>query len=268
MGIKSDSTQDATGGDPLDSKRPPVRPWANADGIQVLSDLTHELRTPLGSILMLTELLGGDASDRLGERDQTYLLKIQQSAEDLRDLIEEVGLINRIDAGRIVPARHPISLRQLFSTIEETYRERIEAKGLVWETAFEEDLPEAVATDHDLCTKLLGYLVNSALRATERGSITLRAKRQRPSSRRDAATADVAITVQDTAPTVPEDQLSTIFAPFADPGPRNRRRFGGQSLALPIAHRLSRLLGGDLVVAKATGDPGNAFTAYLPSVPG
>ena len=78
-----------------------------------------------------------------------------------------------------------------------------------------------------------------------------------------AGAGQIRFRVCDSGPPVPQDQRKALFEPFAVAGPRNRRRFGGQSLTLPIAKRLSQLLGGELGLLSRQGE-GNVFELELP----
>ena len=219
-----------------------------------LSGLTHELRTPLGSILMLAELLGGNRSGTLGAKDLKYVDKIQQAALDVRGLIDEAGSLNRINAGRVRPSATEVSTRALARRLEQSQRPAAEKKQLRLTVSLEDDLAETVVVDGRLLERILGILVENAIRTTASGKVMIELGRP--------AAGNLEIRVRDGAPAVPEDQCRAIFEPFGHTGPQTRRKLGGQSLALPIARRLSRLLGGDLELTSS--GRGNTFVLSLP----
>ncbi|MEM7354851.1 MAG: HAMP domain-containing sensor histidine kinase [Acidobacteriota bacterium] len=218
-----------------------------------LSGLTHELRTPLGSILMLTELLGENRAGNLGPKDLGYVQKIRQAASDVRGLIEEVGLLNRIDDGRIAPVLTEVSPGDLVDPIVQDYRPVAESRQLRLVTSQTLDRLDKVTTDRGLVQRILDTLLTNAIRTTPQGDVAL-----------DLTQADNQLTVRvtDGAEPVPDAQHQAVFEPFAYTGPQTRRRLGGQSLALPIARRLSHLLGGELKLIGAA--EGNTLVLTLP----
>ncbi len=226
----------------------------NRTETRFLSGLTHELRTPLGSVLMLAELLGGNHSGTLGAKDLDYVEKIQQAALDVLDLIDEAGTLNRINAGRVTPSAAEVSPLALARRLEQSQRPTAEKKQLRLTVRFDDDLADTLLVDGRLLERILGILVENAIRATASGKVVIELGR--------STSGDLEIRVRDGAPAVPKDQCRSIFEPFAHTGPHTRRKLGGQSLKLPIAHRLSRLLGGDLELISR--DRGNTFVLSVP----
>lgn len=218
-----------------------------------LSGLTHELRTPLGSILMLTELLGENRTGSMSDKDLSYVEKIRQAATDVRTLIDDVGLLNRLDADRITLSLADVPLHKLLGKLE---RDRFEGADQPRVTVSrEEGLPESLKTDGEMLLNVLRTLLGEAQRASPEKPVILTV---------GLAGADqLRFSVCDSGAPVPQDQQQGLFEPFAVVGPRNRRRFGGQSLTLPIAKRLSRLLGGELRLRSGQGE-GNIFELVLP----
>ena len=219
-----------------------------------LSGLTHELRTPLGSILMLAELLGENRSGHLSTKDLEYVTKIRQAASDVRGLIDEVGLWNRIDAGRVTPKASQVSTRQLARRLERSQRSAAPERQSRLAIDCADDLPAVLTTDDRLLQRILETLVDNAIRTTTAGQVSIRFGR--------SPAGGLEIRVCDAASPVPDDQQQAVFEPFGHTGPQTRRRLGGQSLALPIARRLSRLLGGDLDLDSSS--EGNTFVLSLP----
>ncbi len=226
----------------------------NRSETRFLSGLTHELRTPMGSILMLAELLGDNRSGALADKDLEYVAKIQQAVTDVCGLIDDVSLLNKINAGRMGASATDVSLRQFARRLEDTHRSAAEEKKLRLEVSCDDDLPGTQMIDGGLLEQILDILVANAVRTTAAGEIRVNFG--------GLPSGGLEIWVRDGAPTVPADQRQAIFEPFGHTGPQTRRKLGGQSLALPIARRISRLLGGDL--ALSGWKDGNLFILSLP----
>jgi len=222
-----------------------------------LSGLTHELRTPLGSILMLTELLEANRTGSMSDKDLAYVEKIHQAALDVRSLIDDVSLLNRIDAGRVQVTLADVSLRGLLDKLAPDETEAAHPLEVAVKVAVnrDDDLPNSLKTDGELLLRVLRILLNEAQRVSPEGSVTLTAG--------CAEAGQIRFRVRDSGPSVPEDQSRALFEPFAVAGSRNRRQFGGQSLSLPIARRLSQLLGGELRLRSEPAD-GNTLELDLP----
>ncbi len=212
-------------------------------GPKFLSGLTHELRTPLGSILMLTELLGSNRSGNLNAKDREYIDKIGQAASDVRALIEDVGQLNRIVAGRVIPRIQPVSLRDLVSELNSA--DDLAASPAQLTVHWDAEVPEEIETDRGLLKRLLELLIADVSQSSgdQRGvEMTL----GRASSGSSEPGEAVVIKLHDQGPTVPTDQRLAVFEPFGALGSRGGRRLGGHSLTLPLAAQLACLLGGEL----------------------
>ena len=131
-----------------------------------------------------------------------------------------------------------------------------EAKGLVLRLEWRPDAPRRVSGDPGRLRQVLGALLRDSIGRLERGEVALKVARGRLGS----VGGGVRITVEDTGPAIPDDLLPTLFEPFAraDASPWRDSR-----LALPIAHHLVRLMGGDLEVTNLPG-AGSRFTFSLP----
>ncbi len=212
-----------------------------------VSKLGHELRTPLGSVLMMAELLAENSPGNLDDKQLGYARRIHRAASEMRALLDEVSTLAKIEGGRLELFPEALSLSELGRWVEEQYRIGVELEG---------GLPATLETDRSLLEQILTALIDSAVGAAGRDAVTVRIA---PSGR-----DTVSIAVAEVAGGVPEGRRETIFEPFNPADPRTRRRGGGgQSLALPIARSLARLLGGELTVAGEGG--GAAFVLELPA---
>lgn len=222
-----------------------------------LSGLVHELRTPLGSVLILAELLAENDTGEVPDREVEHARKIHQATSEVLALIADVGLLNRIEAGRVTLLRSEVSLPRLARHIEESFRPVAEEKGLAFDVELAPDLPATVWTDRQQLERALGELVATALRVTEKGRVTIRFERRETFAGEEAEA--IVFSVHDTGPPVSEEERRTLFEPFAHTGPRNSRRAGGTGLELVVARALAGMLGGEVSVR----DGGNGFTVRL-----
>jgi len=217
---------------------PPKGPSGN-EKTRVLSGLTHELRTPLGSILMMSELLAENPAGRLDQREIRYAQNINRAVSDLLELVDQVGELARIEGGRTKVATGALDLPDLRARLDERYRARAEEEGIT--LSVEEAAPTsapAVTADREKIERIVDLLVESAFKGADRGG-TVRIVLAGTGGGFEA-------TVQDSGAPPSEQEQEVLFEPFAAAGPRSSRRFGGSGLGLPVAHALATLLGGTL----------------------
>ncbi len=190
-----------------------------------LRKMAHEMRTPLGSMLMLAELLADNAAGRLGDREIGYARKIQRAGSEIRKLLEAVLDWSRIETGAVAVHRAEVPVAEV---VEGLWRIAGEA-SIELDVERGDGLPATLVTDRLQLERLLGHLLDVAARAGG------------PVGARLAAAGDaVEIMVGHGGTPIPEDQRVTAFEPF-QLGQR-----GAAALALPIAKALSELLEGSL----------------------
>ena len=210
-----------------------------------LRQLAHELRTPLGSMLMLAELLADNAGGRLSEREVDYAEKIQRAGTEIRGLIEEVLALSRIETGATPVERAEVSIAELLSELEASFDELAGDLPVELATAVDAEAPATVATDRRQLQRLLRLLLARAARVTAEGSVTLRATLAGPA---------IELAVTDGGAPIPAEQRNAIFEPF---------QLGRQGLGLAIARALAELLGGRLELRPE--DAGNTWILTLPT---
>ncbi len=207
-----------------------------------LRKMAHEMRTPLGSMLMLAELLADNAAGRLGEREIGYARKIQRAGSEIRDLLTAVLDLSRIETGAVAVDAAEVAPAELAAGLTEDFRQ-VELRVTV-----AAELPGALRTDRLQLTRLLRCLLTDASGAGA-AHVDLRF----------AAAGDggVEIALSHDGAAIPEDRQGAAFEPFP-PGKR-----GSAGLALATARALTRLLGGSLELSRGAG--GDTFVLTLPS---
>lgn len=225
---------------------------------RVLSGLTHELRTPLGSILMMSELLAENPAGRLDDREIRYAQNIHRAVSDLLELVDQVGELARIEAGRMKVTATAVKLADLRARLEERYAARAEELGLTLAVEVAPDGAPSVTTDREKAERILDLLIESALKVGERGGGVRIELAGAEDGRFEAVVGD-----SGAPPT--DDEQQVLFEPFAAAGPRSSRRFGGSGLGLPLAHALAVLLKGELSAECSPG--GCRFRLHLPGAP-
>ncbi len=228
---------------------------ANRAKSQFLANMSHELRTPLSAVIGYSELLEEEMEDR-GDKDTLGdVQKIQANARHLLSLINDVLDLSKIEADRMTTYAEEFKASQLLQDVSNTMKGLVEQKGneLVLDDAG--DLG-TLNTDQVKLRQCLFNLVSNAAKFTEKGTITVK-------GRRDGDMLTFRVT--DTGIGMTPEQTAKLFERFAQADASTTRKYGGTGLGLAITKAFCRLLGGDVHVESESGK-GSAFIITIPAV--
>jgi signal transduction histidine kinase/CheY-like chemotaxis protein/ligand-binding sensor domain-containing protein len=210
-----------------------------------LANMSHELRTPLNGVLGFAQLLsrrrGRDAEDREG------LGVIMSSGEHLLSLINDVLSLSKIEAGSVTLEKGELDPRKVVRDVEKVLRLRADEKRIRF-TVEMDDLPALVTGDEVRLRQILLNLVGNAVKFTESGGVTLRARWSH---------GRASFEVEDTGPGISAEELPRLFEPFVQTE-TGRRSKEGTGLGLAVSRNLARLMDGDITV-ESTGGRGSIF---------
>ena len=220
-----------------------------------LSNMTHEFRTPVNSILALSRLL----ADRLGAKpdQKDELFYIRKSAQQLSDLVDDLLDIAKVEAGKIEVRPGPFEVSALFGALRGMLRPLLVNQSLSLVFDEPEDLPP-MFSDESKVSQILRNFISNALKYTERGEVRVSAAL---TPARDA----IRFSVADTGIGIPEQDLPRVFDEFVQIENPLQRRVKGTGLGLPLSKRLAELLGGS-IAAESTLGVGSTFTVTVPLV--
>ena len=213
---------------------------AKSDFIGVMS---HEVRTPLNAILGGVEVLKRGRHD--GETSEMISL-IDDAGRGLLAIVNDLLDVTRIDAGKLEIANEPLDLTSAVTRTVEFWGPQAREKGLDLSIDCSEaaNLP-MLMLDAGRVRQIVGNLLSNAIKFTDSGSVKARLS----AFARDDDRIDIAISVIDTGPGVPDAVAESIFSAF-EQAPGNSSR-GGAGLGLFISRRLAQMIGGDLTLEPA-----------------
>ncbi len=214
---------------------------ANRAKSQFLASMSHELRTPLNGILGYTQILGRDQT--LTEKQRSGVSVIQQSAEHLLALINDVLDLARIEARKLELNPADFDLPAFARTVAEFFVSRAREKCLVLESAIAPDLPRHVRGDAQRLRQVCYNLLGNAVKFTQRGSVVFSVER---------AGDRVRFSVSDTGPGIEPADLTRLFEPFAQIGDQSRHA-EGTGLGLNVSRGIVEQMGGRLHVESRPG---------------
>jgi signal transduction histidine kinase/DNA-binding response OmpR family regulator len=222
-----------------------------------LSNMTHEFRTPLNSILALTRLLLDRVDGELGTEQERQIHFVRKSAENLSELVNDLLDLAKVEAGKLVVRPAEFEARNLFGALRGMLRPLLlnTSVNLVFEEP--EDIPP-LCTDEGKVSQILRNFISNALKFTEHGEV-------RVSARLSEDKRKVVFSVADTGIGIAEEHQNIIFQEFAQLENSLQRKVRGTGLGLPLSKKLAELLGGFVSVASDLG-LGSTFSAVIPVV--
>ncbi len=223
---------------------------------RLVSDISHELRSPLARLGVALEL----ARQRAGDEAKGALERIEREAGRLNDLIEQLLTLSRLEIENQPAPSHPVDLerlvRQIASDADFEARERKRAVRVVTSEACQ------TTGSEELLRRAVENVVRNAARYTaENTEVEISLRREAPSL--------AVITVRDHGAGAPESSLEDLFRPFYRVADARDRQTGGAGLGLAITERAVKLHGG---AVKASNAPGGGLLVEIklparPSIP-
>ncbi len=219
-----------------------------------LSYMSHEFRTPLGSILSMTRLLEDGMDGPLTDEQRRQVRFISASTSELREMVDDLLDLAKIEAGRITISPAWFDLMDLFSALRGMFRPLVEGDRL--DLLFED--PPALPmlyTDDKKLAQILRNFISNALKFTPNGQVVVSARMQGEDS--------VRFSVRDTGIGIPAELQSTLFEDFVQVDTPLQKRLRGTGLGLSLCKRFAELLGGHVGVDSVVGE-GSDFYVVLP----
>jgi signal transduction histidine kinase/CheY-like chemotaxis protein len=220
-----------------------------------LSNMTHEFRTPVNSILALINLLAERLEARPEDKDEIFF--IRKSAQQLSDLVDDLLDLAKVEAGKIEVRPASFEISGLFGALRGMLRPLLVNQSLTLVFEEPEGIPP-IQSDESKLSQILRNFISNALKYTERGEV-------RVSARLTLGRDEVEFTVADTGIGIPEKDISRIFDEFVQIENPLQRRVKGTGLGLPLSKRLAELLGGRIGVDSTLG-LGSTFSLTVPLV--
>ncbi|MFI5786999.1 sensor histidine kinase [Streptomyces sp. NPDC051640] len=219
----------------------------------MVSDVAHELRTPLSNIRGWLEA----AQDGLADPDPAFVSSLLEEAVLLQHIIDDLQDLAAADAGVLRLHHEPVEARELLSQVAAAHQARAENAGVTLAVAGTAPGP-ALRADPVRLRQAVGNLVSNAVRHTpEGGRVTLRAY---AAEEGDGA---VLVEVADTGSGIPSEDLPHVFDRFWRAEKSRSRRTGGSGLGLAIVRKLVEAHGGTVDAASVEGE-GSTFVLRLP----
>ncbi|WP_366301933.1 ATP-binding protein [Pseudomonas atacamensis] len=219
-----------------------------------LSYMSHEFRTPLGSILSINSLLADELDGPLSPEQHKQVAFVSTAARELSDMVDDLLDLAKIEAGRISISPAWFDMFDLFSALRGMFRPIVDASAV--DLIFEEPLGlPRLYTDDKKLGQILRNFISNSLKFTTRGEVRVSARLEGEDKVRFA--------VSDTGIGIAVELHDTLFEDFSQVDSPLQKRLRGTGLGLSLCKRFAALLGGEVGVDSTPG-VGSTFFVIIP----
>ncbi|MCC9072740.1 response regulator [Flavobacterium sp. F-65] len=222
---------------------------------QLISTVSHDLKTPLSTIVGYTELL--DNSD-INTKQSYFIKNIKNSSKYISQLVQDLLDFSQIEAGKITIEKKPFLLPEIITEVAKNIQSVYNQKDIELIILAEEKLNQRIIGDSFRLKQILSNIIGNAYKFTEKGFIKINAT---INDKGDF----VLIKVEDSGIGIEKKNQNLIFEEFAQANENIEKKYGGTGLGLAISKKIATLLGGDLHLKSVFGK-GSTFEIQLPLV--
>lgn len=226
---------------------------ANKSKDDFMANMSHELKTPLNSINVISNVMMKNKRGVLNEKDIKNLEIINKCGKDLLFLINDVLDLSKLEAGEIILNNDKLDLRELSDSIYDMFNLQVKERNIEFKYHIDESL-DFIFSDKDRISQIIKNLLSNAVKFTEKGQVKFLVLDEEP---------NVKIIIEDDGIGISKDKLEHIFDRFKQVDGSTTRKYGGTGLGLAICKELSKLLEGDVFVESEI-DKGSKFTLVIP----
>lgn len=219
-----------------------------------LANMSHEIRTPLNGMLGVMGLLEGTP---LTARQRLHFETLQQGADHLLAIVNDVLDLSRMESGHLVLAEESFDLSELLHRVAAIVHAKASEKRLALQLFVDDNVPEYVRGDPLRISQVLLNLLNNAVKFTAKGHVILRVVV------RDEERHLLRFSVEDTGIGIEAEKAQHLFGEYALAHGEVSQALGGTGLGLNICKLLSDAMGGRIGVASSPGT-GSCFWVDLP----
>jgi signal transduction histidine kinase len=220
-----------------------------------LSNVSHEFRTPLNSMLALSRLLLDRTDGELTPEQEKQVRFILQAAQNLADLVNDLLDLAKVEAGKTEIHVAEFTVDRLFASLRGMLRPLLDADAVALVVEDGSSLPP-LCTDEGKVSQILRNFVSNAIKFTSRGEV-------RVWGTADPRDDTVAFFVRDTGIGIDPKDQDLIFQEFTQIENPMQKLAKGTGLGLPLSRKLAELIGGEVAVESVLG-VGSTFSLRIP----
>jgi PAS domain S-box-containing protein len=225
---------------------------------EFLAMISHEIRTPVATVIGMTEIL---SNTDLSEEQKQYVETICNSGKALLEIINDILDFSKIESGKLEFEEEPFHLKTCIEEAFTLLAPKAKEKGLELIFRDNPELPKVIIGDIKRLRQILINLLSNAIKFTGSGSVEVSViTRQRQIIGNEKHNYEIQFAVKDTGIGIPSDQINRLFKAFSQVNSSINRKYGGTGLGLAICKQLSELMGGKIWVES---EPNKGSTFYF-----
>lgn len=213
---------------------------------QFLSNITHELRTPMYAVTGLTDLLLNENPTR---EQKKHLDSLKFSGEHLLSLINNILDLNKLEANKVEIENTPFNLEKRIKDVLFALEKSAKDQGNKLQFEFDQDIPKRVLGDPLLISQILINLIGNAIKFTNEGEVFIRVQKVK-TSKQDI---NLHFEIEDNGKGIAQKKQRDIFQNFTQGSLAINRKFGGTGLGLAIVKNLLELLNSKIALESTLG---------------
>lgn len=221
--------------------------------MMLLATVTHDIQTPLGSVIGFSDLL---KKTDVNPKQEQYLDNIKHSSNYILKLVNDLVDFSKLENNRINIEKVSFNFKDLIESTCKPLEPNAENKGIELNWDVEEVLDDNFVSDPYRLKQILTNLISNAIKFTQEGSVEVHAK---------VESDTIVVSVIDTGIGIAKNKQKAVFKEFTQAHAGIEKKFGGTGLGLTIAKRMLYLLDGDIVL-DSEENKGSIFTITIPAI--
>lgn len=221
--------------------------------MMLLATVTHDIQTPLGSVIGFSDLL---KNTNVNPKQEQYLDNIKHSSNYILKLVNDLVDFSKLENNRINVEKIGFNFKDLIESTCKPLEPNAENKGIELNWDVEEVLDDNFVSDPYRLKQILTNLISNAIKFTQEGSVEVHAK---------VESDTIVVSVIDTGIGIAKNKQKAVFKEFTQAHAGIEKKFGGTGLGLTIAKRMLQLLDGDIVL-DSEENKGSIFTITIPAI--
>jgi len=222
---------------------------------QLITTVSHDLKTPLSTIVGYTELLGN--SD-VNEKQSYFVKNIRNSSTYITQLVQDLLDFSQIEAGKITIEKVPFLLTEAIDEVAKNIQSLYKEKNIDLVINVDESLHRRMVGDPFRLKQILSNIIGNAYKFTEEGYIKINAYQKTENS-------SFVISIEDSGIGIEKQNQKFVFEEFAQANENIEKKYGGTGLGLSICQKIIAILGGNLKLESEFGK-GSTFIIELPFI--
>ncbi len=222
---------------------------------EFLSNMSHEVRTPLNGVIGMSELL---LQSKLDEDQRVFARNVHNSAFHLLDLLNNVLDVAKMQSGKMEILRERFNLSDCVDQVIDLLKPLAHGKKIELMSDLSSDVPLELLSDENRLRQILINLLNNAIKFTEKGEVLIKIELVN----REEDFVQIEFTVSDTGIGISNENHDKIFDSFYQVDSANNKKYGGSGLGLAISQSLATELGSRIKIQSKIGQ-GSTFSFSL-----